>query len=181
MNPLEAHLVTTGLGPVYDGIGHLVLSPEDWVPVLALGLFVGLRGDTIARKSLLALPLAWLSAGLVGGFINASISFPVSSVTFLILGLLIATDLALPSTLILVLTVLIGGLQGCLDGIAMRPPGGGALGVVGSVVTATVILAITSGFVVSLKAPWTRIVVRVIGSWIAATGLLLLGWWLKRG
>ena len=43
MNPLEAHLVTTGLGPVYDGIGHLVLSPEDWVPVLALGLFVGLK------------------------------------------------------------------------------------------------------------------------------------------
>jgi hypothetical protein len=78
MNPLEAHLVTTGLGPVYDGIGHLVLSPEDWVPVLALGLFVGLRGDIIARKSLLALPLAWLSAGLVGGFINASISFPVN-------------------------------------------------------------------------------------------------------
>jgi hypothetical protein len=63
----------------------------------------------------------------------------------------------------------------------MRPPGGAALGVIGSVVTATVILAITSGFVVSLKAPWTRIVVRVIGSWIAATGLLLLGWWLKRG
>lgn len=27
-----AHLVTTGMGPVYDGIGHLLLTPEDgWV------------------------------------------------------------------------------------------------------------------------------------------------------
>jgi len=40
----SAHLVTTGLGPVYDGIGHLVLTPEDFVPVLAIALFAGLRG-----------------------------------------------------------------------------------------------------------------------------------------
>ena len=25
----EAHLVTTGLGPVYDGLGHLLVTPED--------------------------------------------------------------------------------------------------------------------------------------------------------
>ena len=25
----EAHLVTTGLGPIYDGIGHFFLTPED--------------------------------------------------------------------------------------------------------------------------------------------------------
>ena len=34
----EAHLVTTGLGPIYDGISHFALSPEVWVPVLALAL-----------------------------------------------------------------------------------------------------------------------------------------------
>jgi hypothetical protein len=33
--------------------------------------------------------------------------------------------------------------------------------------------------VVSLRMPWTRIAVRVTGSWIAATGLLLLGWTLS--
>ncbi len=31
-------------------------------------------------------------------------------------------------------------------------------------------------FVVCLREPWTRIAVRVAGSWIAATGLLMLGW-----
>jgi hypothetical protein len=35
--------------------------------------------------------------------------------------------------------------------------------------------------VVSLKAKWTRIAVRVAGSWIAAMGILLLGWAVKGG
>jgi hypothetical protein len=29
---------------------------------------------------------------------------------------------------------------------------------------------------VSLERPWTRIAVRVAGSWIVAVGLLYLGW-----
>ena len=39
-----AHLVTTGMGPVYDGIGHLLLTPEDLVPAVAMALYAGLRG-----------------------------------------------------------------------------------------------------------------------------------------
>jgi hypothetical protein len=31
-------------------------------------------------------------------------------------------------------------------------------------------------FVVQLRQPWSRIAVRVLGSWIAASGLLMLGW-----
>ena len=46
-----AHLVTTGLGPVYDGIGHLLLTPEDLIPVLALALFAGMRGAEPGRRT----------------------------------------------------------------------------------------------------------------------------------
>jgi hypothetical protein len=35
--------------------------------------------------------------------------------------------------------------------------------------------------VVWLRADWSRIAVRVAGSWIAASGLLLLGWAARRG
>ena len=41
----RAHLVSTGMGPVYDGIGHLLLTPEDLIPTLALALYGGLRGE----------------------------------------------------------------------------------------------------------------------------------------
>jgi hypothetical protein len=46
--------------------------------------------------------------------------------------------------------------------------------------TLFVIVAIVSALIVSLKQPWTRIVVRVAGSWVAAIGILMFGW-LMRG
>lgn len=176
----EAHLVTTGLGPLYDGIGHLVLSPEDWLPVVALGLYVGLRGANAARSALLALPLAWLVAGCLGLFVGSAPGFPVASATCIILGLLIATDCAMPVLLVAALTTVTGGLHGFLDGVAMRAPGAGVLSLLGTTVMAAVVMALISGFVVSLKAVWARIVVRIAGSWTAATGLFMLGWWLRR-
>jgi hypothetical protein len=42
-----------------------------------------------------------------------------------------------------------------------------------------VLVALVSAFVVSLKPPWTRIVVRVAGSWVAAMGLLMVGWFFR--
>ena len=58
----EAHLVTTGLGPLYDGLLHFALTPEDLVPVLALALLAGLRGVTHGRRALFVLPSACCSA-----------------------------------------------------------------------------------------------------------------------
>ena len=55
----SAHLVTTGLGPVYDGIGHLVMTPEDLIPALTIALFAGLRGAAPGRRAFFVLPLAW--------------------------------------------------------------------------------------------------------------------------
>ena len=62
----DAHLVTTGLGPVYDGIGHFFLSPGDALAALALALLAGLRGTAAGRRVLFILPVAWLAGGLVG-------------------------------------------------------------------------------------------------------------------
>ena len=59
----QAHLVTTGLGPVYDGAAHFVLSPEDLVPLLALALLAGLRGPAAGRAALFAVTVFWLVGG----------------------------------------------------------------------------------------------------------------------
>jgi len=48
------------------------------------------------------------------------------------------------------------------------------------VVTVLVIALLVSAAVVSLRAAWTRIAVRVVGSWVAAIGMLMFGW-LARG
>ena len=93
-----AHLVTTGMGPVYDGIGHLLLTPEDLVPVLALALYAGLRGAVTGRRTMFLLPLAWFVGGIAGSASNATIVFPIPALSFLILGGLVATDLCLPDS-----------------------------------------------------------------------------------
>ena len=62
----EAHLITTGLGPVYDGVAHFVLSPEDLIPVIGLAVLAGLRGRAHGRWALFALPVFWLVGGAAG-------------------------------------------------------------------------------------------------------------------
>jgi hypothetical protein len=50
------------------------------------------------------------------------------------------------------------------------------MGLWGTVGTLFVMVSLVTGLVVSLERPWTRIAVRVAGSWIVAVGLLYLGW-----
>ena len=88
-----AHLVTTGMGPVYDGIGHLLLTPEDLVPALAVALYAGLRGRAPGRRALFFFPLAWLLGGFIGLAADAMPTFPVSAFSFLLVGILLAADL----------------------------------------------------------------------------------------
>jgi len=170
-----AHLVTTGMGPVYDGIGHLLLTPEDLVPVLALALFAGLRGAAQGRRAMFLLPVAWLAGGLLGLRVEAAPPFPVPAVSFLVLGALVAADLRMPATGVAVLAVVLGLVHGVLNGAVLRQ-GAGAMGLLGIMAALFVLVALASASVVSLERPWARIAVRVAGSWVAASGFLLLGW-----
>ena len=175
----SAHLVTTGLGPVYDGIGHLVMTPEDLVPVLAIALFAGLRGAAPGRRALFLLPLAWFAGGLLGVVIEGLPALPVSAISFFILGVLVAADLKLSQKSFTAIVVVVGFVHGVLNGVALKE-GAGILGLIGIMATLFVIVAIVSAFIVSLRKPWTKIVVRVAGSWVAAMGMLMFGW-LMRG
>jgi hydrogenase/urease accessory protein HupE len=122
-----AHLVTTGMGPVYDGIGHLLLTPEDLVPVLALALFAGLRGAAQGRCAMFLLPAAWLAGGLLGLRVSATPAFPVPALSFLILGALVAADLRMPANGVAGLAVILGLVHGVLNGTALRQGAGGRL------------------------------------------------------
>lgn len=170
-----AHLVTTGMGPVYDGIGHLLFTPEDLVPVLALALYAGLRGAVTGRRVMFLLPLAWFVGGIAGSALNIVPAFPIPAISFLVFGGLIAADLCMPAYAVTGLVILIGLVHGFLNGAALKD-GPGTLGLLGIMTMLFIIVTLVSAFVVSLKKQWARIAVRVAGSWIAATGLLMFGW-----
>lgn len=172
-----AHLSSTGLGPYYDGLTHFWRSPEECIPVLALAFLAGLRGPRAGRYALFALPAAWFMGGLAGlALPKADHSTAVVCFSFLILGALVAVDANLRPVSVAGLASVFGLVFGYFDGVGMSLAKLGILGLVGSVSSLFVLVALAAALVASLQVPWTRIVVRVAGSWIVAAGLLLIGW-----
>ena len=104
-----------------------------------------------------------------------------TSLSFVLLGGLVAADARLP----------LGGndragrgvglTHGYLNGSALAQPGLGAVGLLGIVAAVFTLVALAASLVVPLHAAWARVAVRMAGSWIAATGLLLIGWGMRSG
>ena len=180
--PAHAHLNTTGMGPIYDGALHFLTSPEDLLPALALALFAGLRGAGYGRQTLFVLPGAWLLGGLLGlAGPSTTGSAILSSVWFLLFGGLLAADARLSVRVVTALTALLGLVHGYVNGTGLGFTESAVVALLGLVSVVFVLVALAAAFVTQLHAHWTRIAVRVAGSWIAASGLLLLGWAARRG
>lgn len=176
----EAHLNSTGMGPVYDGIVHFMASPEDFVPALALALLVGLRGAAHGRRALFTLPAAWLLGGLIGTSAAARSANPfVSAGWFLLFGALLASDAKLALWTTTVLAALFGLYSGYLNGAGMGQFDTAAVTLLGLAFSVFVLVALAASIVLRLQAQWGRIAIRVVGSWIAASGLLMLGWTMR--
>jgi urease accessory protein len=174
---VEAHLMNTGLGPFYDGLAHLFVSPEDLLPVIALALLAGLRGPRSGRAVLLVLPVAWLVGCLVGQWTAIALCPPaLSAVLTFTLGALVAADFAVPLPLLVVATTVLGFLQGGANGAEFAGQHTASLTSVGIVVSIFVVTSLVAGQIATVRAATPRIVVRVAGSWIAAIAMLMFGW-----
>ena len=179
-SPLEAHLVTTGLGPYYDGIGHLLVTPQDLLPLLALAFLGGLAGPEGARRLLFAVPLAWFAGGLAGLTRGEEVQAPfLTAVTVLVVGGLLAADRKLPPAASVAVAVVIAMVHGYLNGTAMSGAGLGLPALAGIAATTFVLMALAGALAVAWRTGWTRIALRVAGSWVVATGMLMLGWALR--
>ncbi|MEE4109787.1 MAG: HupE/UreJ family protein [Halieaceae bacterium] len=173
----QAHLVTSGLGPFYDGALHLLLSPADLLGLIAAALLAGLRGRRAARMTVIALPLAWLCAGLVGLRVSGTPDLAwLSTLSFMLLGLLVAANVRLPPIAVALLAGAFGALQGLESGSVLATLGSGATSLAGMVLAVLLLALLTSAAVAPLQAFWARVAVRVAGSWVVAVGILMLGW-----
>jgi hydrogenase/urease accessory protein HupE len=175
----EAHLPSVGLGPVYDGIFHLFLSPEDLIPVLALALLAGQRGPAFARRVLWIVPIAWFTGGMIGMLVGTARGPAMTFLSFLVLGGLIASNAKISLPVLTVVASMIGVFHGYLNGTGLNRFNDGAYALVGLALAVCVVIAIFTSFVIPLRRQWAFIIVRVAGSWIAASGLLMLGWALR--
>jgi urease accessory protein len=178
----SAHLASTGLGPFYDGASHFLLSPEDLVPAVGIALLAGLRGTTHARRVVFALPFAWLLGGLIA--LHAAPAYAGlqwSAVWLVGIGALIVADAKLPVAATTVLAALTGAVHGYFNGSGLGISFTTATVLGGLTLAVFVLTVFCAAPVVLLRAQWARIAVRVVGSWITASGVLMFGWWIRGG
>ena len=173
-------MINTGLGPFYDGLAHLFVTPEDLLPVIAIALLGGLRGAHFGRTVLFVLPVAWLAGSFAGRFSPVPLTLPALTAAFtVILGGLVAADRPLSVTLVAGCGLLLGLLHGVLNGIELARQHSIISSSVGVFVALFVVVSLLAGQVTAVRTAWARVAVRVAGSWIAASGLLMLGWTLR--
>lgn len=177
--PAQAHLVETGFGPVYDGIAHFALTPEGLIPVIAIAALAGLRGADHARRAIVVLPLAWLVGGLLGARWGSPALDTLSWLPLLALGGLVAADLRLPIAATTAIAATVGLFLGLGSGAGLAQTGAGVRGLIGVAGAVFVVTTLCAACVVAWHKGWQRIAWRAAGSWVAASGLLLLGWSLR--
>lgn len=178
----HAHLVSTELGPFYDGAAHPLVTPDDLLVILALAALAALRGADGARRALLGLCGAWACATAVAfAWGGRTVDAPPLVVAVLLVTLGIATALkrAPSPALLFALGSAIGVLHGFENGSAARAADGVWLSALGIATGVSVLAILSAALGVYLERRGATLALRVAGSWIAAIGLLFAGWQLS--
>jgi hydrogenase/urease accessory protein HupE len=170
-----AHTPIKGINNFYNGLLHPVLVPAQLLLLIAVGLFFGQQGPKENQAALMTY-LAATALGLFAAWFSTGVQIEViilaSAAT---LGLLIALSLRVS----LYWRLLIGAAAGFVLGLdsAQETLFGKDrfVALFGSGVGIYFFSLYPMGFADYFqKRPWQKIGVRVIGSWLAASSLLVL-------
>jgi hydrogenase/urease accessory protein HupE len=172
-----AHTFDSRFGDLYGGVLHPLTALEHALPILAVGLLAGQQGERAARWLVLVFPLALLcGAALAVAVPPLSVARFVNAASFVVLGLLLAAGWRLPLGLLIALGAAFGLTHGYENGRAMAPDTTVHLFVLGVAAAGGLVTALVSAAAIDLApAPWSRVAVRVAGSWIAAIGIMTIG------
>ena len=170
-----AHSPGASFGDFYGGLLHPTTALDLAPPLVALGLLAGQNGKPAARRMLMVLPAAFIvGTGLGGALPPPAHLATVNAGSFVVLGLLLALDATLPAAVLLGLGAALGLCNGLANGSGMAGGSDPVLFLLGSALAGLAAILLPSAVVVSLEAQWQRILVRVVGSWLAAVGVMIL-------
>ena len=156
--------------------------PAHILALLGLGLLIG--GQDAGRRLVAYVGFALALATALAAIAWAVGQTPAMDVLLCatgLIGLLVALAFALPSTLCVALALIVGvalGLDSPPQVIAMADA---ALALTGTWLGASCALALVVVCTGRLTHDWQRIGVRIVGSWIAASAILVLALRFARG
>jgi urease accessory protein len=181
--PAAAHTITPGTTGFTDGLQHPFGLPAHLMAILGFGLLLGAQDVAAWRLPTYAF-LAGLTAGLAGGPLVMTATLDARlAVALLALAVLLGGTIALARPLPSLLLLALGALTGFGLGLDSAPEGGtlqqtvGALAGSGFAITFALLnAAMLAQYAHSQVGPqaWQKIGVRIVGSWIAAAGIMVL-------
>jgi hypothetical protein len=174
-HPALALTPIEGLGGLYGGFLHPVMTPTHGLALLGLGLLIGQQP---AGKRLL--PLILFGLALAAGLIALAFAVgetPASDVLLAgvaISGALVAAAFPLPLLVVGLLAVVMGaaiGLDSPPEVISYQEA---LVMLIGTGFGGSIALGLVVGGAARMARDWQRIGVRVLGSWTAASALLAI-------
>ena len=179
--PALAHDVVVGIGGFYGGLLHPLLVPAHLLALTALGLFLGQQVPR-TRVGLTGVFAAAQIAGVIAIVSAASPMYQdlVVLIAAAALGMLVA--LAHPITPLVSLPLVASvGIALMLDSVPQEfSMHATFLALVGTLIGAFVIVTFVAEIARAAGRAWQRIAVRIVGSWIAASAILVLALRLAR-
>jgi urease accessory protein len=170
-----AHGSIEGVGSFYGGLLHPLLVPVHVLLLLAAGLWLGQQSMERVRPTASLFGL-FLAGGLVlsllapEGILNASLLLALAALA----GTLASANLTLPQPIVITLAALVALAVG-ID----SPPESGTIrstvmALAGTWISANYLVYLIVALVSLTTRAWMKIGVRVLGSWTAASAVLVL-------
>ena len=163
------------MSALLGGLLHPLLVPTHVITLVGLGLLAGQQVARVRRAMVVT-----FAAGLLGGLVAVVMAFAVEDTDVVALlcaattGLLAAFARPAPMLLAAPLAAVAGvaiALDSVPEEISMRAT---VLALAGTMITATVTLILVAAITADRTRDWQRIGIRILGSWIAASAILVL-------
>ena len=170
-----AHMPVKGMNNFYNGFLHPLFIPAQVLVLLALGFLLGQQKPRDVQPAITVFLLA-LVTGLVGNsFVPPADTGILLLIVAALTGLLVIIARPLPVSACVVMSLLAGvllGLDSSQQDLSMKQK---TVAFMGSGISIYLLLLYATGFAEFFsKKYWQKIAIRILGSWITASALLVL-------
>ncbi|MBT8329467.1 MAG: HupE/UreJ family protein [Desulfofustis sp.] len=170
-----AHVPFAGLNDLYNGLLHPVVVPAHLLLLAAAGLLLGKQGSRAVPPSFLLFCLFTLTGLVATTFFAGGIGERYLLGVAAVIGLLIAANLRIPFILCFILAALTGFLLGFDSTQTVLVGDAKFFSLLGSGLGLCFLFLYPLAFADYFgDRNWQKIGVRIVGSWVAASAILVL-------
>ncbi len=180
----EAHIVASRLGDFYSGALHPLTDLQDIILWGAMGVLGGTLGAARGRWLVLVFPLGLLAGlALEQYFAIASTGSTVDAGIILALGLLLATAVRIPTVALCALAFALAVIRGMANATDLGPETDRLLFAAGLACGGYAVITLVMALVLAFRGAdtgasisWRKVTLQALGGWIAAIGLMMVGY-----